>query len=282
MEIKKAFVAGAGTMGRGIAQTIAEAGIEVMIADVSRDVAVKAIATISEGMQRRVARGEMKEEDKKAVLARITPARGFEDAAGADIVIEAVVEEMGRKREVFDALDRICSASAVLATNTSALSVSGIADATRRPERVVGMHFFNPVPRMKLVEIVKGKRTAPETVAAVKAFAEKLGKTPVEVKESPGFIVNRLLIPMINEAVCLLAEGTADPEAIDTAMKLGTGHPMGPLALADLIGLDVCLFIMETFERECKNSKYAPCPLLKQMVREGKLGRKTGRGFFTY
>ncbi len=282
MENMKVTVIGAGTMGAGIAQAAAEAGHEVMLADVSPDLAEKAKQKIAGYLRRRVEKNELTAGDADAVLARIQPSAGLDGAASAGIVIEAIVEDPRKKREVFTTLNRLCPAGAILATNTSALSISDLASVVTNPARVVGIHFFNPVAKMKLVEVIKGKTTSDETVHAALAFARRLNKTPVLVNESPGFIVNRLLIPMINEAVCALADGVADREAIDAAMKLGAGHPMGPLELADLIGLDICLHIMEIFEEEMGRVKYAPCPLLREMVQKGQLGRKTGRGFYEY
>lgn len=281
MEIDRVLVAGAGTMGRGITRAIAEAGIRVLLFDISREATEKAVKGINQELQKRVEKGELTEETKDAIVSRISIAEQLSDAADAQIVIEAIIEDAEKKRELFTALEGICDRNAIFATNTSAQSISDIASAVKNPSRVIGMHFFNPVSRMKLVEVVRSIYTSDEVAAAVKGFALRLGKTPVEVRESPGFIVNRLLIPMINEAILLLGEDIASAEAIDIAMKLGAGHPMGPLTLADLIGLDVCLYIMETFEKKL-GAKYSPAPLLKKMVAEGKLGRKTGRGFFTY
>ncbi|MFA5646466.1 MAG: 3-hydroxyacyl-CoA dehydrogenase NAD-binding domain-containing protein [Candidatus Ratteibacteria bacterium] len=280
--MRKIFVLGAGTMGTGIAQAAAEAGYEVILADLNTEYSERAKKKIAGFLDKKREKDQLREEGTEEILSRITITADLQKAAGTDLVIEAILEEPKAKQKVFTGLDTICAPETVLATNTSALSISAIASSTTHPERVVGIHFFNPVAKMKLVEIVRGKQTCDETVAKALAFAEQLKKVPVLVNESPGFIVNRLLIPMINEAAYALQDGVAEKEAIDTAMKLGAAHPMGPLELADLIGLDVCLHIMEIFEREFASDKYAPAPILKKMVQEGNLGRKTGRGFYKY
>lgn len=280
--MQKIFVLGAGTMGAGIAQAAAEAGCKVILADVKTEYSEQAKKKIAGFLDKKREKGQLQEEEIEKILSRITITTDLQKAAGTELVIEAILEEPKAKQKVFARLDTICAPETVLATNTSALSISAIASSTAHPERVVGIHFFNPVAKMKLVEIVRGKQTCDETVAKALAFAEELKKVPVLVNESPGFIVNRLLIPMINEAAYALQDGVAEKEAIDTAMKLGAAHPMGPLELADLIGLDVCLYIMEIFEREFASDKYAAAPILKKMVQKGDLGRKTGRGFYEY
>ena len=280
--IERVLVVGGGTMGRGIAQVVATAGMPVVVKEITRERAQKALEGIQKGLQRATASGKLSPVDMQAALARIRATDRLQDGADAQLVIEAIVEDLETKKSVFRELDRLVSADAILATNTSALSITEIAGATSHPERVIGMHFFNPVPAMRLVEIIRGRDTAPHVVAAARAFAERIGKTPVEVHEAPGFVVNRLLIPMINEAAYACMDGVAAREDIDKAMVLGAGHPMGPLALADLIGIDIIVGILQTLEREFRNPKYRPCPLLQEMVRDGTLGRKTGRGFFSY
>nr|WP_236777819.1 3-hydroxybutyryl-CoA dehydrogenase [Anoxybacter fermentans] len=279
----KVGVIGAGTMGSGICQVLAQSGHQVYLVEQNAEFLNKGLARIEKGYDRNVKKERMTEEEKNAAMANITGIEGVSNLPGdLDLVIEAVVEELDVKKEVFKELDQVCDSKTILATNTSALSISEIAVVTGRPDKVVGMHFFNPVPVMKLVEVIRGAVTSDETFNFVKELAESLGKTPVEVKEAPGFVVNRILIPMINEAAYILMEGIASAEDIDKAMKLGANHPIGPLALADLIGLDVCLSIMETLYTEFGDPKYRPCPLLRKMVRANQLGRKTGQGFFSY
>ncbi len=280
--MKKIGVLGTGTMGSGIIQVLAQNGYDVVIRARRQETIDKGIATISKNLDKLVAKEKITAADKDAALARISSSTELDIMKDADLIIEAATEDMEMKKALFAELDGICKPEAILATNTSALSITEIAAATKRPEKVVGMHFFNPVPAMKLVEIVKGLTTSEETRAVVVELATKLGKTPVDVAEAPGFVVNRILIPMVNEAVGILADGVANAEGIDEAMKLGANHPMGPLALGDLIGLDVCLAIMETLYREFGDTKYRPHPLLRKMVRGNKLGRKTGVGFFDY
>jgi 3-hydroxybutyryl-CoA dehydrogenase len=280
--MKKIGVMGTGTMGSGIIQVCAAAGYDVIIRSSKQEYIDGALAKIDKNLTKMVSREKITEDDKAATLGRISGGTTFDVLADCDLIIESSTENMDKKKELFAALDKVCRDDAILATNTSALSITEIAAVTSRPAQVIGMHFFNPVPAMKLVEVVKGIATSDEVKDAVIATTESLKKTPVEVAEAPGFVVNRVLSPMINEAVGILADGVASAEGIDTAMKLGANHPMGPLALGDLIGLDVCLAIMETLYNEYGDPKYRPNPLLRKMVRANKLGMKTGVGFFDY
>ncbi|MBO4384429.1 MAG: 3-hydroxybutyryl-CoA dehydrogenase [Clostridia bacterium] len=280
--MKKIFVVGAGTMGLDIAQVFCAAGLYVSVYDMTDEIIARSAARLEKGLQKRVDKGRMTEEAKAAMIDGIHFTTNYDSAKEADLVIEAIIESVEVKKTVFRNLDGICPPETVFATNTSSISITEIAAATQRPDRFIGMHFFNPATVMKLVEVIRGIATSDETFQAVYALSEAIGKTPVEVKEAPGFVVNRILIPMINEAIGLVAEGVASPEDIDTAMKLGANHPMGPLALGDLIGLDVVLAIMDTLFNETKDGKYRAHPLLKKMVRANLLGRKTGKGFYQY
>ena len=278
----KIMVLGAGTMGAGIVQTAAQAGFEVVVRDIKQEFVDRGIAGIDKLLSKNVDKGRMTAEDKAAVMGRISGTVDMGAAADCDLVIEAALEVMDIKKAIFKELDSICKPECILASNTSALSVTEIAAATGRADKVIGMHFFNPVPAMKLVEVIRGASTSQATYDAIKDLSVKMGKSPVEINEAPGFVVNRLLIPMLNEGMYCLMEGVANAADIDTSMRFGAGHPMGPLALADMIGLDICLKIMETLYKEFGDPKYRPCPLLAKMVRANKLGRKTGEGFFAY
>ncbi len=280
--IKTIGVVGAGTMGSGIAQAGAAAGYAVIMQDISAAQLERGLKGIDKSLSRLADKEKITGEQKDRALAAITTAQSIDALSDADIVIEAAIENMDLKLELFGRLDAAMKADAILASNTSSLSLTRLAAASGRPEKVVGMHFFNPVPLMKLVEVIRALQTSDDTYAAADALSRDLGKVPVSVKDSPGFVVNRMLVPMINEAVFLLYEGIASAEEIDEAMKLGANHPIGPLALADMIGIDVCYYVQQILLDEFGDSKYRPCPLLKQMVDAGRLGRKSGRGFYDY
>ena len=275
-------VIGAGQMGNGIAHVFAQSGFDVMIVDVADAALAKGRDTIAKNLDRQIKKGTLSDGDKVAILARVATSTSMDAIAGAVLVVEAATENRDLKFRIFAEMDAKADAAAILATNTSSISITEIAARTRRPEQVIGMHFMNPVPMMQLVEIIRGLATSNATAAQVTAWSTAVGKTPVEVNDYPGFVANRILMPMINEAVYCVMEGVGTPEAIDTVMKLGMNHPMGPLALADLIGLDTCLAILEVLHEGLGDSKYRPCPLLRKYVAAGWLGRKSGRGFYTY
>ena len=278
----KIFVLGAGTMGAGIAQAFAAKGYEVILRDIKDEFVDRGLAGINKNLSKLVAKEKITEEVKEDILSRLSGTTDIRLAEDCNLVIEAAVENMQIKKQIFKELDEICGENTILATNTSSLSITDVASATKRPDKVIGMHFFNPAPVMKLVEVIKGMATSQETFDIVKEVAQKIGKTPVEVAEAPGFVVNRILIPMINEAFDIMAEGIASPEDIDQAMMLGANHPMGPLALGDLVGLDVCLAIMDVLYTETGDTKYRAHSLMRKYVRAGWLGRKTGRGVYQY
>ncbi len=281
-DIKKIGVVGAGTMGNGIAQVCAMAGYQVIMRDVTMELAQKGLNTISKNLDRLVKKEKLTPQGKEEILGRIQLTEKLEDLADVDFAVEAVTENVEIKEEVFKTLDGLCRPEVILASNTSSISITKIATFTNRPDQVIGMHFMNPVPVMKLIEVIEGLQTSKETTDLVVALSEKLGKVPVVIQDSPGFVSNRVLMPMINEAIFALYEGVGSPEAIDTIMKLGANHPMGPLALADLIGLDTCLYILQVMYDSFGDPKYRPCPLLVKMVDAGYLGRKAGKGFYDY
>ena len=282
MKVQSLGIVGAGQMGNGIAHVAAQSGIRVVMRDLEDRFVKKGLDTVAKNLQRGVDKGKMTVADRDAVLSRITGTTKIEDLAGCDLVVEAAIEKLDVKLELFKTLDGIVKPGAILATNTSSLPITKIAAATSRPERVIGMHFMNPVPLMKLVEVIRGLQTSDATTADTKALAESMGKTPVECRDFPGFVSNRVLMPLINEAIFCLHEGVAEAAAIDTIMKLGMNHPMGPLTLADFIGLDTCLYILQVLHEGLGEDKYRPCPLLAKYVEAGWLGKKSGRGFYDY
>ncbi|SDK15824.1 3-hydroxybutyryl-CoA dehydrogenase [Sediminibacillus albus] len=282
MEIKKVMVVGAGQMGSGIAQVCAQAGLEVLLYDVSEDSLENGVSGIEKRLNRALEKGRLSGEARQSALTKLNKTTDISEVRLCDLAIEAAVENLGIKTKVFKELDYHAPAHAILATNTSSLPITEIAAVTNRPDQVIGMHFMNPVPVMKLVEIIRGLQTSEQTFQAIKQMTEKLAKTPVEVQDYPGFAANRILMPMINEAIYAVYEGVSSPEDIDTVMKLGMNHPMGPLQLADFIGLDTCLYIMEVLHEGFADSKYRPCPLLRKYVKAGWLGKKSGRGFYEY
>lgn len=281
MNIQKIMVIGAGQMGSGIAQVCAMAGFQVILHDMKQEIAEKGLNSIQKQLQRQVEKGKLSEQDKDETLKRLTPSNSIEDAKEVDFIIEAVIEKMEVKTTLFQQLDTLAPEGVILATNTSSLPITEIAASTKRPDRVIGMHFMNPVPVMKLVEIIRGLATSDEVYQQIEDLTKKLNKTPVEVKDFPGFVSNRILMPMINEAIFTVYEGVAEPEAVDEVMKLGMNHPMGPLTLADFIGLDTCLYIMETLHEGFGDDKYRPCPLLRKYVKAGWLGKKLVEGFIS-
>ena len=282
MIIQKVGIIGAGTMGNGIAQACAVVGMPVVMVDISEAVVAKGIATVSGSLDRLLKKEKITEADKAAALSKIQGSTRYEDLQDADLVIEAATENQDLKIKILKQLDGLLAPEVIIASNTSSISITQLAAVTTRAERFIGMHFFNPVPMMALVEIIRGLQTSDATHDAVHALATALGKTPITVKNAPGFVVNRILVPMINEALFVLSEGLATPDDIDAGMKLGCNQPLGPLALADMIGLDVCLAVMEVYLKEFGDSKYRPCPLLKELVAAGRLGRKTGHGVYQY
>jgi len=282
MTIQTIMVIGAGQMGSGIAQVCAMAGFEVILHDLNEKIVHKGISSIKKQLQKQVEKEKLTNSEKEEIIQRLNVSSTLDDVKKADLIIEAIIEKMEVKTSLFEELDQLASEKTILATNTSSLPITEIAAATTRPDRVIGMHFMNPVPVMKLVEIIRGLATSDEVYEQIESVTRKLNKTPVEVQDFPGFVSNRILMPMINEAIFTVYEGVAEPEAVDEVMKLGMNHPMGPLTLADFIGLDTCLYIMETLHEGFGDDKYRPCPLLRKYVKAGWLGRKSGRGFYQY
>jgi len=280
--MKKIFIVGAGQMGLDIGQVFAKSGMEVIFRDINDEIIGKSKDKLVKGLEKLVSKGKMEAAEKDAILGRVSFTTVLDGAKDADLVLEAILENVKIKKDLFTELDKLCKPETILATNTSSISITEIASATKREGQFIGMHFFNPATVMKLVEVIRGLKTSDETFKTIYELSKAIGKDPIEVKEGPGFVVNRILIPMLNEAIIVLEEGLASPADIDKAMMLGCNHPMGPLALADLIGLDTCLHIMDTYFAETQDSKYRASRLLRQMVRGGKLGRKTGVGFFDY
>lgn len=280
--MKKIVVVGAGTMGLDIAQVFAKAGFEVFVRDISDEIIKNSEKKLNKSLDKLVEKGKLDEDGKASITSKMNFTIELSTAADADLVIEAAIENLKIKQSIFAELDSICKPETIFASNTSSISITAIASATKRQDKFIGMHFFNPATLMKLVEVIRGVNTSDETTNSIEDLAKQIGKEPVEVNEAPGFVVNKLLIPMINEAVCLVETGVASIDGIDNAMKLGANHPMGPLALGDLIGLDVCLAIMDVLLAETGDNKYRACPLLRKMVRGGKLGRKSGQGFYSY
>ena len=273
---------GAGTMGNGIAHVSALSGFNTFLLDLNEDFLKRGLETIARNLQRQVQKEKISQSDMNTALGKIKPTTNYNNLSVCDVIIEAATEDLSVKEKIFKSMDSVCKEDSILATNTSSISITEIAEVTTRPEKVIGMHFMNPVPIMKLVEVVRGKKTDDDTTNRILVLSEKMGKKPVECNDSPGFVTNRILMPMINEAVYCIMEGVGTKEAIDEIMKLGMAHPMGPLTLADLIGLDVCQDILEVLHKDFGDNKYAPCPLLEKMVLKGHLGRKTGQGFYKY